>query len=367
MVPYINEVKERAKGIVEKFAGLGAQFGVKLNFMLVAYRDEGDAFKTNVFVPLTSDPEKIKNQLQDLTADGGGDIPEMVVEAIESALNNSGAGENGTQGQLNRIILIGDAPPHQTDQTMLLGVGAGARDKFTQIFALRCGDDKMADRAFRLITEKSGGIVRPISEASEMTQGIVETLNLALSESRIKTEVYGELAKGEDPGKTLNMQPKLLEAIRQRFAESGVTIPVVGGSDVNEGWVKVMPGSSRLKIHVMKDRFQLALAIQNQISLSKDITVGDAAKAPELGYDFLVNLGGRGAAAGLAKDGLTRDIKERAESLPKSSPALRVGVRGIPRNIVPLTKRVIEWRKYLRTKDADSDKGYVYIPADVAP
>ena len=82
-----------------------------LYFGLVAYRDIGDEYVTKKF-PMTKDLQSIYAALLALRADGGGDTPESVNEALDVAVNQLDWTAKG-QGKASRILfLVGDAPPH---------------------------------------------------------------------------------------------------------------------------------------------------------------------------------------------------------------------------------------------------------------
>ena len=76
---------------------------------IVAYRDIGDDYVTKVF-PLTADIQDLYGDLLKLRAQGGGDWPESVNEALETGV----AKMQWTQGDnVTRLLfLVGDAPPH---------------------------------------------------------------------------------------------------------------------------------------------------------------------------------------------------------------------------------------------------------------
>ncbi len=76
---------------------------------LVAFRDRGDAYITKV-IDLTDDLDSIHAQLMGFQAQGGGDFPESVNQALhESVTKISWSDDKKT---LRMIFLVGDAPPH---------------------------------------------------------------------------------------------------------------------------------------------------------------------------------------------------------------------------------------------------------------
>jgi hypothetical protein len=83
-----------------------------LRLALVAYRDKGDAYVTQVH-DLTSDMDAVYGSLMSFQANGGGDGPEHVSAALESAVHRV----SWSQGPGLRVIfLVGDAPPHMDYQ-----------------------------------------------------------------------------------------------------------------------------------------------------------------------------------------------------------------------------------------------------------
>ena len=78
---------------------------------LVGYRDIGDAYVTKHF-PLTTDIQGVYKELLTFQADGGGDTPESVNEALDVAISKLGW-SNPAKVKSSRILfLVGDAPPH---------------------------------------------------------------------------------------------------------------------------------------------------------------------------------------------------------------------------------------------------------------
>lgn len=76
---------------------------------LVAYRDRGDEYVTKSF-ELTNDIDAIYGQLRSFRADGGGDTPESVNEALDEAVRKMSWSQD--KQVLKIIFLVGDAPPH---------------------------------------------------------------------------------------------------------------------------------------------------------------------------------------------------------------------------------------------------------------
>lgn len=76
---------------------------------LIFYRDRGDQFITRK-VALSGDMDDVYAQLMQMTADGGGDSPESVNQALNEAVTKFKW--DTAAGTYKTIFLVGDCPPH---------------------------------------------------------------------------------------------------------------------------------------------------------------------------------------------------------------------------------------------------------------
>jgi len=81
----------------------------EISMALVTYRDKGDDYVVKS-TPLSEDVQGLYGKLIKIEADGGGDTPESVNEALDKTIS----GLQWTQGSDTRriVFLVGDAPPH---------------------------------------------------------------------------------------------------------------------------------------------------------------------------------------------------------------------------------------------------------------
>ncbi|MBN1882726.1 MAG: VWA domain-containing protein [Deltaproteobacteria bacterium] len=84
-----------------------------VRFGLVLYRDRGDEYITKTF-ELTRDTDGIIRAIRDIRADGGGDTPESVNEALHEAVRKMNWDKDIDTEKT--IFLIGDAEPHYYEQ-----------------------------------------------------------------------------------------------------------------------------------------------------------------------------------------------------------------------------------------------------------
>lgn len=76
---------------------------------LIGYRDLGDRYLTKV-TALTTDLDSVYAELMQMTADGGGDSPESVNEALDKAITRISWSTGTTTYRV--AFLVGDCPPH---------------------------------------------------------------------------------------------------------------------------------------------------------------------------------------------------------------------------------------------------------------
>jgi Mg-chelatase subunit ChlD len=103
----IDGAKQKIWSICNKIAG--GQPAPDLKVGLVAFRDRGDEYITRVF-DLSDDLDTIHSHLMGFQADGGGDEPESVNEALHVAVHK--INWSSDKNVLRIIYLVGDAPPH---------------------------------------------------------------------------------------------------------------------------------------------------------------------------------------------------------------------------------------------------------------
>ena len=140
-----------------------------LRLGIVAYRDVTDEWLTRS-VDLTDDRYRIQNFLLDLTWAGGGDPPEAVDKALELAFDEF----TWRPGARQVVIVVGDAPPHEEDQSRTLAmVRAFSRDRNSLVNVLFTGagmtglSNKRVDET-RAVLERlagtGGGLIADLTE-----------------------------------------------------------------------------------------------------------------------------------------------------------------------------------------------------------
>src|SRR5262245_23355596 len=168
-----------------------------LKIGLVAYRDKTDAYVTQV-TDLSDDLDAIHGKLKTFRAQGGGDTPEHVNQALHDAVHKI---KWSTDKKALRIIfLVGDAPPHMDykDDVKYPDTCKEACEKGIIINTIQCGSDRQCAEHWQKICrlaegsyvqiEQSGGVV---AVATPHDKRLGE-INKELSDT---TLVFGSRAK----------------------------------------------------------------------------------------------------------------------------------------------------------------------------
>lgn len=151
----IDGAKQRIWGIVNSV--LQGQMARKVRAGLVAYRDRGDTYVTKV-VPLSEDLDKVYSALMQFQAEGGGDTPEDVRQALTVAVRKSGWSRK-SQDVAQILFLVGDAPPHDDYQgeptTSEIVAEAGQRGILVD--TIQCGDAPDTRQVWQMIASRGQG------------------------------------------------------------------------------------------------------------------------------------------------------------------------------------------------------------------
>jgi Mg-chelatase subunit ChlD len=123
---------------------------------LVAYRDRGDAYVTQV-LPLTEDLDKVYMTLMDYQAVGGGDGPEDVRTALADSVYRI-PWSQATSATSQIIFLVGDAPPHEDyDVPDTLTTATNAAQKGIIVNTIQCGSERATKQAWQTIANNGHG------------------------------------------------------------------------------------------------------------------------------------------------------------------------------------------------------------------
>ncbi|MBK8260483.1 MAG: VWA domain-containing protein [Nannocystis sp.] len=129
---------------------------VKIRLSVNFYRDHGDAYVVRKF-PFTEDIDAAIADLGAQSADGGGDFPEAVVEALDAAVFES---EWSASARSRLCFLVLDAPPHAEEDgigSMQVSLEAAAKLGIRVIPVAASGVDKSTEFFLRMADILTGG------------------------------------------------------------------------------------------------------------------------------------------------------------------------------------------------------------------
>ncbi|WP_439471177.1 vWA domain-containing protein [Brevundimonas sp.] len=95
-----REIASIMASLAERHPGVDTRIG------LVVYRDNGDQYVVRDF-PFTGNVDELVRRLEAQRADGGGDYPEAVDQALERAMDYP-----WREDAVRSLVLVADAPPH---------------------------------------------------------------------------------------------------------------------------------------------------------------------------------------------------------------------------------------------------------------
>ena len=205
MADEIGRLKTTLRSIANEVAQLPSR--PDTCFGLVAYRDKGDEFLLRSH-DFTNNLAAFQGVLNALQANGGGDYPEAMNEALHETVHRlSWRGSGATR----MVVLLADAPPHldyggpQYDDDMLAALGKGIK-----VFSVGAsGLDKQGEYVQRQIAQYTGGRFvfltykdadRPSSGPGRETVHDVNNYSVQTLDRLIVRLVTEELAKLPKPG-----------------------------------------------------------------------------------------------------------------------------------------------------------------------
>src|SRR5215210_3158182 len=151
----IDGARQRIWGVINEVMQTPAHPNVRVG--LVAYRDHGDAYVTQV-LPLTNDLDKVYTTLMEYRADGGGDGPEDVRQALADGVRKAGW-SRPTADTAQIVFLVGDAPPHDdyAQEPDTLTTTAEAVKAGMVVNTIQCGADPQTQSVWQQIARRGEG------------------------------------------------------------------------------------------------------------------------------------------------------------------------------------------------------------------
>jgi hypothetical protein len=150
---------------------------------LIFYRDRGDVFITKQ-VPLSNDIEGVYAELMQINADGGGDEPESVNQALYESITQF-AWDSSLQ-TYKTVFLVGDCPPHMDYRNDIKYPASCsiAKKKDIILNTILMGNNRIANRIWH--------------EIANCSQGSFTQVNMDANDIRVNTPYDSAIAAVSD-------------------------------------------------------------------------------------------------------------------------------------------------------------------------
>lgn len=138
-----------------------------LRIAIVGYRDLQDTYVTRVY-DFTTDLETMYARLREFHADGGGDTPEHVNQALHESVHKLSWSKN--PAALKILYLVGDAPPHldYNDGYDYKKIARRAAATGIIINTIQCGNISNTQQIWREIAQMAEGKFAAIDQSGGM-------------------------------------------------------------------------------------------------------------------------------------------------------------------------------------------------------
>lgn len=224
MGSYIASAKQNIENIIQRISSSGIS---SIRFGLVEYRDHPPQDRSFVtrkhdFTPNIS---TMKSWLTACSAEGGGDIPEAVADALFDVLHLS------WRSDATKIcVLISDAPPHGLERSDNFPQCPAGHDpvcitsemakKGVVLYSVGCGLSGKVIDFFMAIAFMTGGQYVPLSNASNLTEVIIGGAQEEVSLEKWMAEVDEEVQRDLEAGKEID-EEELTRRIHEKMKLKG--------------------------------------------------------------------------------------------------------------------------------------------------
>ena len=153
MADEINRIKDTLLSIAQQVSDLPSQ--PDLRFGMVSYRDREDNYITRIY-DLEADVRRFSRSIRNVQADGGGDYPESLNQALHEAVNDM----EWRDEAVRIIFLVADAPPHldyAQDEDYAVDMVQAKRQAIKTHVVATSGLDDQGEYIFRQIAQQTLG------------------------------------------------------------------------------------------------------------------------------------------------------------------------------------------------------------------
>jgi len=248
----IAAAKEKIWSIANTLAT--AEPAPRIRMGLVGYRDRGDRYVT-VFTPLSDDLDAVYTHLMQYRAEGGGDGPESVNQALYEAVTRP---EWSCDTRTYRVVfLVGDAPPHMDyqDDVQYKESCRLATEQDIVVNTIQCGNMSGTTPVWRRIAQLAEGAYFQVAQSGSAVlyetpyDDRIAALSAKLDATRI---YYGDTQQRA----AVEARKREAEAIYDVAAPSAVAKRTI--FNASKAGVKNFLGSQELVADVESGRVEIA-------------------------------------------------------------------------------------------------------------
>lgn len=166
----LEYLKEELEDVVKRIRSDNANIRVRLSVNF--YRDEGDEYVVREF-PFSDDLDAVVGAISQQWANGGGDTPEAVHTALDSAVNS----HDWDEDSVKVMFLVLDAPPHSDTQIIdevVKHVRTAAQKGIRIVPVAASGVDKSCEFLLRSMAFMTGGTYAFLTDDSGIGYGHTE-------------------------------------------------------------------------------------------------------------------------------------------------------------------------------------------------
>lgn len=222
---YIDSAKENVEEILQRISSSGTS---NIRFGLVEYRDhppQESSFVTQKH-DFTPNLSTMKSWLNDCSAEGGGDTPEAVADALYDVLHLSWRPD-----ATKVCVLISDAPPHGLEHSDNFPECPNGHDpvciasemakKGVVLYSVGCALSGNVMDFFMAIALRTGGQYMHLNNASNLIEVIIGGAQEEVSLEKLMAEVDEEVQKDLKAGKKID-EEELSSRIHEKMKLKGV-------------------------------------------------------------------------------------------------------------------------------------------------
>ena len=314
----LEGAKTKIWSIVNEIMQARSHQNMQVKVGLVAYRDRGDAYVTQV-TPLSSNLDEVYSQLMGFRAEGGGDTPEDVRTAMVDALKKVGWSQ--ADAHTSQIMfLVGDAPPHDDYREVqdTVTTSKKARQSGIIINTIQCGDMQQTTAPWRTIAQYGGGeyfaieqsggvnaIATPYdAELSQLGEKIGQTYlaygktdkrrakqeKQAAMESRVTAAAPAPAAADRAVNKAINSHAYDEADLVQQVAKGTASLGSIAEADLPDALASLKPEQRQAKLdQTIAERKALQARIL-ELSKQRDTFLAKQSRqaGPKTGFDASV-------------------------------------------------------------------------------